>query len=92
MNKDAFYNYILHPELLDDRTLKELQLLMDEYPFFQTGRLLYLKNLNKPYFILTYQTSLSMWKTPNAQTKLSDGDRLSARACLLSLLQNRSYP
>ncbi len=65
MNKDAFYNYILHPELLDDRTLKELQLLMDEYPFFQTGRLLYLKNLNNQGSI-SYERELrknAVWVT-----------------------------
>ena len=35
------------PQLLDEKTLPELEVLLEEYPFFQTLRLLYLLNLQK---------------------------------------------
>ena len=37
--------YISHPELLDRNTLYELRLLVSRYPYFDTARLLMLKNL-----------------------------------------------
>lgn len=46
MNKETFYNYLAHPELLDDRSLSDLQAIIGEYPYFQSARMLLLKNLN----------------------------------------------
>ncbi|PKP10714.1 MAG: hypothetical protein CVU09_05735 [Bacteroidetes bacterium HGW-Bacteroidetes-4] len=46
MNKETFYSYLSHPELLDDRSLSDLQAIVDEYPYFQSARMLLLKNLN----------------------------------------------
>ncbi len=46
MNKEAFYRSLLHPELLDDRTLPLLENILEEYPYFQTARLLHVKNLS----------------------------------------------
>ena len=39
------YQWIKHPELLNRETLYELRSLLARYPYFQTARLLYLKNL-----------------------------------------------
>ena len=39
------YEWIKHPELLNKETLYELRTLLARYPYFQTARLLYLKNL-----------------------------------------------
>ncbi|MGN0037021.1 MAG: tetratricopeptide repeat protein [Bacteroidaceae bacterium] len=36
---------LAHPERLDGNTLSALQRLLDRYPYFQTARLLYLRNL-----------------------------------------------
>jgi tetratricopeptide (TPR) repeat protein len=46
MNKETFYNYLAHPELLDDRSLSDLLAVVEEYPYFQSARMLLLKNLN----------------------------------------------
>lgn len=45
MNITEFYNYIKHPNLLNDLTLNELSEVIQRYPFFQAARMLYLKNL-----------------------------------------------
>ena len=37
--------WIRHPETLDGESLGELERLLEQYPYFQTARLLYLKNL-----------------------------------------------
>ncbi len=44
MNRELLHKYIKHPELLDDRSRDELEHLVKEFPFFQTARLLLLKN------------------------------------------------
>jgi hypothetical protein len=46
MNLDAFFTYLEHPETLNRQTLDELNGLNERYPYFQTARLLYLKNLH----------------------------------------------
>ena len=45
MNKQLLYHYINNPKELNESTLSDIQELVDEYPFFQTARLLLLKNL-----------------------------------------------
>lgn len=45
MTQQQLYEWITHPELLNRDTLYELQALLARYPYFQTVRLLYLKNL-----------------------------------------------
>ena len=45
MNQQRLYEWIKHPELLNRETLYELRTLLARYPYFQTARLLYLKNL-----------------------------------------------
>ena len=45
MIQPKLYEWMHRPELLDRTTLYELRTLLDRYPFYQTARLLYLKNL-----------------------------------------------
>ncbi|MBN2273488.1 MAG: hypothetical protein JXR41_00300 [Bacteroidales bacterium] len=44
LSNDILIKYIDNPELLNSQSLKEIQLLTDQYPFFQTARLLEVKN------------------------------------------------
>lgn len=46
MNIDSFYTYLEHPELLNKQSLVELSEINERYPFFQTSRVLFLKNLH----------------------------------------------
>ena len=45
MIQQRLYEWIKHPERLDRESLYELRSLLARYPYFQTARLLYLKNL-----------------------------------------------
>lgn len=45
MNLDSFYSYINNPSTLNGNTINELNEIIERYPYFQTARLLYLKNL-----------------------------------------------
>lgn len=45
MIQQQLYEWITHPERLNRDTLYELRTLLARYPYFQTVRLLYLKNL-----------------------------------------------
>ena len=45
MIQQQLYQWIKHPECLNRETLFELRTLLARYPYFQTARLLYLKNL-----------------------------------------------
>jgi len=44
LNSDQLSKYLVNPGLLSTWSLKEIQLLTDQYPFFQTARLLEVKN------------------------------------------------
>ncbi len=44
LNNDMLIKYLRNPDLLGSQSLKEIQLLTDQYPFFQTARLLEIKN------------------------------------------------
>lgn len=46
MNKEQFYAALLNPQLLDISTLADVTELAAEFPFFETGRMLLLKNLH----------------------------------------------
>ncbi len=46
MTRSLFYQYLHFPELLDDRSMAELEKILEEYPYFQSARLLHIKNLN----------------------------------------------
>ncbi len=45
MNINSFYSYINNPNALNANSASELNEIIERYPFFQTPRLLYLKNL-----------------------------------------------
>ena len=45
MIQQRLYEWMKHPERLDRESLYELRSLLARYPYFQTARLLYLKNL-----------------------------------------------
>ncbi len=46
MTKQDFINYLSRPEELNGNSLGALEKLVQEYPYFQLGRMLYLKNLH----------------------------------------------
>lgn len=47
MNKTQFGDILKQPESLNKDTLRGIKEIIDEYPFFQIGRMLWLKNLHK---------------------------------------------
>lgn len=47
MNKERIYKYMEQPGEMDDTSTDELQRLVEEYPYFQTARLLYTQNLHE---------------------------------------------
>ncbi|HOE38694.1 MAG TPA: hypothetical protein PLG05_05170 [Bacteroidales bacterium] len=46
MNKEQFLKYCSDFSLLDSKSLEEISALIEEFPYFQTARILYAKNLN----------------------------------------------
>src|ERR1035437_4686494 len=46
MTKENFIQYLSHPEKLRGQSISSLEKLVQEYPYFQIGRMLYLKNLH----------------------------------------------
>jgi tetratricopeptide (TPR) repeat protein len=46
MTKQDFIHYLSHPEELNDNSIPLLKKIVKQYPYFQTARLLYLKNLH----------------------------------------------
>src|SRR3990172_9515620 len=46
MTKQDFIRYLSHPENLNGHSIASLEKLVQEYPYFQAGRMLYLKNLH----------------------------------------------
>ncbi len=46
MTKQDFIEYFSHPENLKEHSISALEKLVEEYPYFQMGRMLYLKNLH----------------------------------------------
>ncbi len=47
MNRDQFISYLTHPENLNAGTLEELNTLVNDFPYFQSARLLLAMNLFK---------------------------------------------
>ncbi len=45
MNRSELLEYIKNPERLNEKSLEDLRRLVQEYPYFQTAVLLYLRNL-----------------------------------------------
>ena len=46
MNREEFISFIKSPAKLNKESLPEINELIDEFPYFQTGHLLFLKNLH----------------------------------------------
>ncbi len=46
MKKGEFVKLLKNPSLLDENTMGQLQEIVNEYPFFQAGRMLLLKNMH----------------------------------------------
>lgn len=46
MNREEFISYIKNPARLDKTSLSEINELLEEFPYFQSGHLLFLKNLH----------------------------------------------
>ena len=47
MNKDQFISYLTNPSKLNPSTLEELDTLINDFPYFQSARILYALNLFK---------------------------------------------
>ncbi|MDO5572100.1 MAG: hypothetical protein Q4F97_11670 [Bacteroidales bacterium] len=47
MDKKLFFEYIKFPENLNSISLKVLEEILNDYPYFQTARFLYLQNLSR---------------------------------------------
>ncbi len=47
MTRDQLLRCLEDPSLLNERTLGELREILDEYPYFQTAHLLYVRNLQR---------------------------------------------
>ena len=45
MNKNQFHQYLIYPDQLNADSLVELDELVNEYPYFQAARMLFVKNL-----------------------------------------------
>src|SRR5665647_2735150 len=45
MTRDQMLRYLDNPSALNERTLGELREILDEYPYFQSAHLLYVRNL-----------------------------------------------
>ncbi|SMO53966.1 hypothetical protein SAMN06265379_102347 [Saccharicrinis carchari] len=59
MNKKHFIKILKNPDRLNDSTLSGIREIVEEYPFFQIGRMLWLKNLHKLHSI-KYNSELKM--------------------------------
>ena len=47
MNSDQLLTYIKEPDKLDAESLKHLEGLVTRYPYFETARMLFLRNLSE---------------------------------------------
>ena len=97
MIQENLQQWILHPESLSEESLEQLRELLSRYPYFQTARLLYLKNLyllQSPDFKAELQKSALYIADLSVLFYFIEGERLSikqhtndkktpANACLL---------
>jgi len=49
MTRDQLLHYLEDPSKLNERTLGELREILDEYPYFQSAHLLYVRNLQQEH-------------------------------------------
>jgi len=62
MNRELFYTYLHDASTMDSSSSKELQSIVEQYPYFQTARLLYLKALHENKSV-AYQSELKITAT-----------------------------
>jgi len=62
MNKQQFISFLDNPFLIDNQSAKEIQQLVDQYPYFQSARILFLKSLYENKSI-SYQSELKLTAT-----------------------------
>ena len=77
------YRWMKHPELLNRETLYELRNLLARYPYFQTARLLYLKNLYLLHDIaFGEELRKAALHVPDSRVlfRMVEGDRYTAKA------------
>jgi tetratricopeptide (TPR) repeat protein len=75
MNKEEFISFINNPSLIDSQSSKEIQQIVEQYPYFQSARILFLKSLydNKS---ISYQSELKL-------TAVYAGNRAMLQAYIL---------
>ena len=60
MTREQMLHYMEEPALLNEKTLAELREILDEFPYFQTAHLLYIRNLqNENNFRFANQLKIS---------------------------------
>lgn len=78
MDQHELIQLIFHPEKLDRETLFSLKTLLARYPYFQTARLLYLKNLfllRHPDFTTEFARSAAYTAERGSLFRMAEGSR-----------------
>ena len=104
MTSEQIYQYILAPGMLNQQTLPHLQELTERYPAFETGWMLYLKNLkniNDPSFeqelingAIRIQNRRKLYlflKDTNLETEQSKAIELQTEAAIDNLIFPTEY-
>ena len=68
MTKEQFYKLLERPDLMDENTLPMLEKLIEEFPYFQAARYLYLRNLHAIQDI-TYAKALKSFSAVSSRRK-----------------------
>ena len=72
MTSKQFFKYLLEPDQMNDSSVVEMEQLIKQFPFFQTGHMLYLKALSK------ISDKLVKEKLPTESLYISDRAKLYA--------------
>ena len=69
MKRELFIEYLENPFLLNEESIKELKVVVERYPFFQTAHLLYAKalsNLNHAEYYSSLKKNFNnFWRQEN---------------------------
>ena len=76
MTKQDFIQYLSHPEKLNGHSIDALEKLVQEYPYFQMGRMLYLKNLHN-------ENSIAYEKNLHITSAYAPSGKVLYNLCLL---------
>ncbi|HEY4798906.1 MAG TPA: hypothetical protein VII99_07510 [Bacteroidia bacterium] len=79
MTKQDFIQYLSYPEKLNGHSIDSLEKLVRDYPYFQTGRMLYLKNLSN-------QNSIEYEKNLHITSAYTPGGKV-----LYNLIRKKAY-